>query len=264
MKTDIQKLHDVNLALAKEFIHICDDNGLTYYMLGGTMLGAVRHKGFIPWDDDMDFGMPRKDYESFLAIAPRLISENLDLLHYKTHPDYRYYIARLQNKDTKVVEFGNGETCVSIDIFPLDGSPNNQMLRYLFYLRVTYHRLMLALYYGMDVRKGKIIERMMRILISKFSKLSLRKIINPFVQKQKIDKILSIYDMEASQWSGNIMGTYQIREMIPTAWYGDKSFFCFEGIDIRGIEKYNNYLTRLYGDYMQEKKRAVHYKIIDI
>ena len=123
MKTDIQKLHDVNLALAKEFVHICDDNGLTYYMLGGTMLGAVRHKGFIPWDDDMDFGMPRKDYESFLAIAPRLISDNLDLLHYKTHPDYRYYIARLQNKYTKVMEIGNGETCASIDIFPLDGSP---------------------------------------------------------------------------------------------------------------------------------------------
>lgn len=264
MKTDIQKLHDVNLALAKEFVHICDDNGLTYYMLGGTMLGAVRHKGFIPWDDDMDFGMPRKDYESFLAIAPRLISDNLDLLHYKTHPDYRYYIARLQNKYTKVMEIGNGETCASIDIFPLDGSPNNRILRYLFYFRVTYHRLMLALYYGMDVRKGKIIERMMRILISKFSKLSVRKIINPFTHKQKIDKILSIYDMKDSQWSGNIMGTYQIREMIPTAWYGDKSFFCFEGIDIRGIEKYNNYLTRLYGDYMQEKKRTVHYKIIDI
>ena len=66
MQSDIRYLHESDLAIAKEVVSICEKYGLRYYMLGGTMLGAIRHKGFIPWDDDMDLGMPRKDYERFL------------------------------------------------------------------------------------------------------------------------------------------------------------------------------------------------------
>ena len=71
MQSDIRYLHESDLAIAKEVVSICEKYGLRYYMLGGTMLGAIRHKGFIPWDDDMDLGMPRKDYERFLEVAPK-------------------------------------------------------------------------------------------------------------------------------------------------------------------------------------------------
>ena len=65
MKTNVDLLHEADLTIVKEVVKICDDNGLTYYMLGGSQLGAIRHKGFIPWDDDIDLGMPREDYEKF-------------------------------------------------------------------------------------------------------------------------------------------------------------------------------------------------------
>ena len=101
MKSNIELLHEADLAIVKEVVKICDQNGLKYYMLGGTMLGGIRHKGFIPWDDDMDLGVPRKDYERFLEIAPNLLSKHLKIVNYKTDPQYHYYITRILDTDSK-------------------------------------------------------------------------------------------------------------------------------------------------------------------
>ena len=67
----LDKLHKVELEILDDFVKICNKNNLTYFLTGGTMLGAVRHNGFIPWDDDIDIGMPRKDYDEFIKIAPK-------------------------------------------------------------------------------------------------------------------------------------------------------------------------------------------------
>ena len=79
MKSNIELLHQADLEIVKQVVALCDKYGLMYYMLGGSMLGAIRHKGFIPWDDDIDLGMPRKDYERFLELAPKELSKNLKI-----------------------------------------------------------------------------------------------------------------------------------------------------------------------------------------
>lgn len=191
MQSDIRYLHEADLAIAKEVVSICEKYGLRYYMLGGTMLGAIRHKGFIPWDDDMDLGMPRKDYERFLEVAPKELPSMMKIINYKTDKDYHYYITRIQDLETKVVEtryeHEGGETCASIDLFPLNGSPNNFLLRKIFYFRVMAHRAMMALHYksGIDPdRKRGIWER---LAISLLTMLPTEKMFDAYRQKQKID-----------------------------------------------------------------------------
>ena len=86
---NIDLLHQVDLDIVKEVVAICERHSLRYYMLGGTMLGAIRHKGFIPWDDDIDLGIPREDYDMFLQIAPNELSAHLKLVNYHTDPEYQ-------------------------------------------------------------------------------------------------------------------------------------------------------------------------------
>ena len=273
MTQNVDLLHEADLTIAKEVITICEKYNLTYFMLGGTQLGAVRHKGFIPWDDDIDLGMPRKDYEKFLEIAPRLLSNTLKLVNYKTDPEYHYYITRILDVESKVVETRYAHegkyTNLSIDIFPLDGSPNNPILRKIFFLRVMMHRAMMALHYkkGIDPdRKRGFVERVALFFLKL---LPTEKMFDAYKQKEKIDKLLKKYDMWNSKISGNIMGAYRTREMVPTEWLGGKEgfLFDFEGIKLRGYKEFDKYLTHLYGDYMQmppEGNRKIHFKLIEV
>ncbi len=269
--TNIERLHQVDLDIVKEVINICNENGLVYYALGGTMLGAIRHKGFIPWDDDIDLGMPRKDYERFLEIAPSLLSKTLRLVNYKTDKDYHYYITRVQDIETRVMENryeAEGKyTHVSIDIFPLDGSPNNALLRKIYYFKVMMHRGMMALHYKNGIDKERKRGLCERLFLKMMTTLPTDKLFDAYHQKEKIDKILKKHNMWGSDFSGNIMGAYRTVEMIPTSWYGKDAFYNFENIKIRGIKEYNKYLSHLYGDYMQlppVNARKVHFRIVEI
>jgi len=272
--TNAEKLHAADLAIVKEVVAICDKYDLKYYMLGGTMLGAIRHKGFIPWDDDIDLGMPRKDYEKFLEIAPSLLSQTLKIVNFKTDPDYHYYITRILDTDSKVVETRYAHegkfTNLSIDIFPLDGSPNNGLFRKLYYFRVMAHRAMMALHYkdGIDPdRKRGTCEK---IMLSILKLLPTDKMFNAYNQKEKIDSILKSQDIWDSEISGNIMGAYRTREMVPTEWLGgidEDTYYQFEDIQLRGYKEYDKYLSYLYGDYMKmppEGSRKIHFKLVEI
>ena len=111
------------LEIIKVFTNICETHNFRYFMIGGTMLGAVRHKGFIPWDDDVDIGMPRPDYENFLQMVSDELPEGYEFLNYKQDALYKRYFSRIVNKNILVYNASNSKEIVEkawIDIFPID------------------------------------------------------------------------------------------------------------------------------------------------
>lgn len=269
--TNIEKLHEVDLNIVKEVVNICDKNGLTYYMSGGTLLGAVRHHGFIPWDDDIDLSMPRNDYEEFLKIAPKLFPENLQIVNYRTDRQYQYYITRVRDTDTKVEETRIGNdyryTNASIDIFPLDGTPNLILLRKIYFFQVMAHRALMSLCYKDSIDRNRKRGKVEKVFLTFMEKLPIEKIFDPYKEKCKIDRIMRKHKVEKSNNIGCLMGAYRTNQIVPKNYFGKGKMYRFEMITLRGPELYDKYLTQMYGDYMKlppPKKQKVHFKIVEI
>ena len=269
--SNITALHQVDINIVKEVVKICDEHNLKYYMLGGTMLGAIRHKGFIPWDDDIDLGMPRDDYEKFLEIAPNVLPENMKVVNYRNTPEYQYYITRVLDTNTKVVEerIGNDNkyTNASIDIFPIDGTPNNKLARKIYFFRVLSHRALMSLCYKDSIDRKRKRSGIEKAFLWIMEHLPIEKMTTPYKQKCKIDKLLRKQDVNKSKYIGNIMGAYRTREIVPKEFYGEGTMYPFEDIMLRGMDMYDEYLTYTYGNYMElppEEGRKTHFKIIEI
>ena len=267
---NIDLLHQVDLGIVKEFIQFCEKNGLRYFMLGGTMLGAIRHGGFIPWDDDIDLGMFRDDDERLLELSSEF-PDNLKVVNYRNTPSYQYYITRILDTETKVEEerIGNENryTNASIDIFPIDGTPNNKVLRKIYFFRVLYHRALMSLCYKDSIDRKRPRGTAEKALLWVMERLPIEKMTTPYKQKVKIDKLLRNQKVEGSKFIGNIMGAYRTKEIVPAEFYGEGKMYSFEDIELRGMDMADEYLKWTYGDYMQlppEGKRKTHFKILEI
>lgn len=266
METDFQeqlkqlrKLQIAEIDLVHLFWEICEKERLTYFMLGGTMLGAVRHKGFIPWDDDIDFGMPRPDYEKFLRVADKYLPQGYHLLNERTTKEYFYYIPRLTCSKTKVkCELYQEERIedVSIDIFALDGMPDKKLWQYVHEWR------MLALH---ALYKFSVFDRYVSVnnpnrtwyekaLVFLCKHLSLQRLFSPRKRLDARDRLSRKYPYEESNTIMNFMGAYKLKEMFPKSVFGDGRLYDFEGMRLRGPQDYDFYLTQLYGEYMEPPK----------
>ena len=125
---DIDEQKKIQLEMLKEIRDICDEAGLMYFLGGGTLLGAVRHKGYIPWDDDIDLMMPREDYNKLLKIFNEKCNGKSKLLYYGNLKEYYYPYAKVVNTETRLVELdcrNLDEMGVFIDIFPIDFLPED-------------------------------------------------------------------------------------------------------------------------------------------
>lgn len=125
MKQEIlDRLHDEMLVIYQEIARVCDRHGLCYFVVGGTLLGAVVHKGYIPWDDDLDIAMPRDDYDRFVELAPAELGERFFLHHTTTDPDYWLPFAKVRMNNTVFLEEKRknvkAHAGIYVDVFPFD------------------------------------------------------------------------------------------------------------------------------------------------
>ncbi|GGD01212.1 LicD family protein [Enterococcus wangshanyuanii] len=269
--TDVRKIQEIDLNNMKILLSLFEKHKLNYYMLGGTFLGSIRHKGFIPWDDDIDIGLPRNDYEKFCNQYFKELPDFLTMENYKTNSDYRYYITRVLDTRTKVVEIRNKDvqefTYIAIDIFPLDGMPNNFIFRKLRIYRILFHKLLISLSYIDTVDKKRHRNFIEKFLIKIGEKVSFAKFVNPYKEKEKIDRLLKKNTFENSSYISNIMGAYREKEVMPKKIFEKGHMYPFEDIQMNGPENADEYLTRLYGDYMkipsnQDIDSKSHYELL--
>ena len=252
-KINIEECHKLLLGIAKEFDAICTKHNIPYYMLGGTMLGAIRHKGFIPWDDDMDFGVPRENYEELMHFLENELPERYKCFTYKNNKAVKSPFAKITDTATRIndprIDLPIEEQIgVNIDIFPLDYcEPNDRRIKKIH--RIEKIRQIIFINPPEKNNLKLFVKRILRML-SPVSNIYLTNKSNRIASKLKKGCCLA-----------NVFGRWKEKEIIPIDWYGVGTRYAFENVTLCGIKEYDKYLTQLYKDYMQlppEEKRSVH------
>lgn len=252
--TNIGELHAILLAIAKVFHQICVKEDIPYFMVAGTLLGAVRHKGFIPWDDDMDFGVPRPYYEKLKKVLKKELSypyklytneEGIVWTNYYKIADERTMHSHSWDSN-KYKEFG-----VNIDIFPIDFVKSPWKRRF---IDVLCKLVGYKIYSAKDrPLPKKIVAYMVKGMMC-------------FITKERVARFIDAYLVEKEgEMMTNIYGAYGAREIMPKEYFGAPVLMDFEETKLYGVAKPHEYLQTMYGDYMKlppEEKRRVH--IIDM
>ena len=251
----LRELQLKELKLIRLFVDICERESLTYFMLNGTMLGAVRHAGYIPWDDDADFGMPRGDYERFLAVVDEYLPQDVTVESANRTPGCIYYIARLTDTRTQVRFTGTAEERienVGIDIFPLDGMPNHPMQRKLHQFKLLFLR---QLYRVSTFDKTILLKHegrpwYFRLAVAVCARCQIQRLLSQERCWKLLDAALKKYPYQGSNYAINMMGAYKFKDLFEKRVYGNGALYPFEGLNLWGPRDYEFYLTQLYGDYM--------------
>lgn len=244
-------MQETGASLLRQVADICEENGIRYTLIYGTLLGAVRHRGFIPWDDDIDIAMPRSDYNKFIAYC-RENETPFDLICAEVNEKYGYLFAKVSDRGTVLTEEHANrwgvEYGVCLDIFPIDGlgdTPaeargNLRASRFKRELLVAanwrhYFRSTTHPWYYEPIRFAF-------FLLSRF--VSHRALI------KSITKSLERIDADTSKYSAIVCGAYRSREIMESEVYLEYEKLDFGSDRFFGLSNYDKYLTAVYGDYM--------------
>lgn len=253
MNNELSSLQIQEFQILKEFQKICNAYSLRYYVVAGSMLGAIRHQGFIPWDDDIDVAMPRKDYDKFLRIAPEELSEN----YYLSTPREKEHILIVSNIISRRGGFvlNNAEKRVHtgawIDIMVIDGVPKPGLRRCLHWYRYMWLRMLYQISHFEEVVDQKRERPLYEKAIIHFAKITrLQRALDSTKINRKIEEHLRSVPYDSSEYVATYCGIYRKNEIVPKEWYGNGTRYPFEDSYVYGLDEADKYLTQLYGDYM--------------
>lgn len=265
-----EDIRRIQLGILNALADFCEAHGLRYYLSGGTLLGAVRHKGYIPWDDDIDINMPRPDCDRLFELTGGRLGEHYEIAAFDgpiSHPspflrayDVRYLL-RQEDMHGNPRSYAN----VCIDIFPIEGLPASKRKSDIYYsvakclinLRLVAYNKRPAAYFGWRKYLRKAATVPARLVGWK----NWARLVCRHARK---------YDYDKSDYVG--VATCHIHtftERLPREAYGEAVYLPFEGRQYRAPQDWNMYLTQIYGDYMklppEEKRvRRHHYRVFEL
>lgn len=262
---ELRDLQLRELKIMKTFANICKTNGLRFYLMGGTFLGAVRHKGFIPWDDDIDLGMPREDYDRMAKIIDGLLPDGYVFRNFEKGNETTIYFSRIEDLNYEIKDNSalvKRQRYAWIDIFPLDGMPENAALRFIHKFVLLYRRLALQYSNYSTVVNQDLPGRPFheKLLIDLGRIIPFEKVFDTKKCLYKLDKSLRRYPYVGSEYVVNFMGAYKFKEMFPKNIYDEISFYPFEDGAYAAPKDYDLVLSQMYGDYMKVPKKKDRYK----
>lgn len=264
---DVQR---AQLRMLKDFIKICKEHNLRYYFIGGSLIGVYRHKGFIPWDDDIDLGMPRKDFERFCALRNQY-PEGYSLTCHDTDPDWNFNLIQFVDNLSEIVIHMNEKprrTSIWIDIFPIDGVPGGKIDKWWHLKKIMMYRYLIQLCHVRTQVRTNLEGRPWyeKFILNVAHVIPFDRFISSDRILKKMENALRSCDFDKMPNAGNLLGRCRERESVPQKWWGTPHMMPFEDTEVMCPEYSEDYLIHIYGNYMQlpplEKRESHDVEII--
>jgi lipopolysaccharide cholinephosphotransferase len=259
---ELKLVQDVEVSILKEIIKVCSSNDIEYFIVGGTALGAVRHGGFIPWDDDIDIGMTRENYNKFLKLAENQLDKEFFLQTVHTDSDSPFHFAKVRKKGTKFIEYYcrnlNINQGIFVDVFPYDNIPDNNHLKKVQYIKTI---ILSNLFIAKSVKEPSLEATTRKDRIKHITRYSLHYALKA-IPKNLLYKML---DKEIQKYNSiNTSSKCYVRTpalIIKNEFLYPLKNIEFEGMMVCAPYDCHSYLSSQYGDYMKlppEEKRHGH------
>ena len=253
-----EEVNKIQISMLKKLDEVCKANDIQYFLSGGTMLGAIRHKGFIPWDDDIDVMMTFDNYQKFLKAWQD--TDNYKIIYNEIADDYDIYFAKIYDSRTKLVSdnYANSEKMgVSIDVFPLYPltSDETKQAEYHKIARRLHSRVMNTnkVYLRITMRKASGLKKIIKMVYSFGCRILGRK-----YWLKKLHTHLEQYVGKDVAGYSKPLTHIEKNGYLPKEWFETSTDALFEGEMYPVPVGYHEFLTQLFGDYMVEKKMPNH------
>ncbi|MCH4282001.1 MAG: LicD family protein [Solobacterium sp.] len=263
--TDNKKVQDLTLNTLNVLINFCEMHNLRYYFTGGALIGVLRHKGFIPWDDDIDLGFPRKDFDKLHELLKKEMPEGYGICNRYTDPNWHFAMSQFIDLESEI-EINLAEqprkAHIWIDIFPIDGLPNNRIFRYIRVKRILLKRYIVQIAnISTQIDSHRNRPHYEKIIIKICQIIPIGKLFNTEKVLNSMEKLLRKSDFDKVEWCGNMLGRYREKEVVKKKWFGNPRKGQFENEEVNIPENSDAILKHLYGEYMEfppEKDRIAH------
>lgn len=263
----LRRLQLTQLEIAKEIKRVCQENGISFFLSNGTLLGAVRHQGFIPWDDDMDLGMLRPDYDRFCKIAPEKLKPEFYFQSWDNEPGYAMPFGKVMKRGTTFISYKTSrrlaENGIYVDIFPYDNAPLDETQRSAFNktLRKLYRIKLMCCGNKPWMERKQIIWKK-RIGYLYYQAMAMFADNGELSRRfDRVARSQPVTGLVVKQESPSRPVFFQ------RAWLEELQEYCFEDTSFPGPKNYDSVLTAMYGSYMElppESERGDRHQVMEL